>query len=199
MHNKTRRRNTRISTKALTIPQLKHAFDYIEQYASAKPSIPDFQKEWKKVFNRPIQKEHAESYLKFAGTKPLRRFRGGGGPGVYAGQGMLPGAVTDSGLRPYGAFQEYVSSGFEVGVPAMSNQVMCEQGIVGPQGPLPGGVLSGGGSGGSSKRRKTLRRIRGGQFPQSTNPTSILQDISTAWKGLPLPASPSPIDNPYLK
>jgi hypothetical protein len=190
------RRNRHSLSKSLTIPQLKNAFDYIEKYGKGRPSVGDFQKEWKKVFGRPIEKDHADSYLKFIQTKPLRHYRGGN-PGVFAGQGMIQGA-SDNGLRPYGVFQEYISSGFEVGIPAMSSQVMCEKGIVGPQGPAPTG-MSGGRALRIMRRSTRKRNVSGGNFPQSSNPTSLLHDISTAWKGLPLPASPSAIDNPYLK
>jgi hypothetical protein len=187
----------------LTIPELKQAFDYIESFAKDKPSLKAFQDEWKKVFNRPIQAEHAKAYLDFtlkSGTRKLRKYRGRGGaegPGVFAGQGMLPDQVTDTGLRPYGFFQKYVSDGFDIGIPQMSSQVMCEKGIIGPQGPLPSAPLVS--SGGGKRKKRTLRKIRGGRFPASMNPTSLLQDIATAWRGETLPASPSPIDNPYLK
>jgi hypothetical protein len=192
----------------LTIPELKQAFDYIESFAKDRPSLKEFQEEWKKVFNRPIMAEHAKAYLEFTvknaatGTRKLRKYRGRGGaevPGVFAGQGLLPGDVTADGLRPYGIFQKYVSDGFEIGIPQMSSQVMCEKGIVGPQGPLPSAPLVGGAAAASQKRKRTIRKVRGGRFPQSMNPTSLLQDIATAWRGETMPASPSPLDNPYLK
>ena len=201
---KTRKTNAARKAPVLTIPELKMAFDYIELFAKSSPSVEDFQREWKRVFHRPIYKEHAESYLKFVEEaeqhrRPvLRKYRGRGGgegPGVFAGQGLVADAVTESGLRPYGIFQKYVADGFDIGIPQMSSQIACQQGLQGPQGPLPSAPMDGGRRRGS---KRTLRKIRGGRFPESMNPTSLLQDIAIAWRGEQLPASPSALDNPYL-
>ncbi len=191
------RSNRKKSTAPLTIPQLKKAFDYIEEYAATmKPSIADFQKEWVKVFGRKISEDNVSAYLDFIANRKtgLRKFRGGAAPGLITGQGLIAGAVTDSGLRPYGIFQEYIGSGFEVGVPAMASQEMCATGFVGPQGPAPT-VVNGGRR---REAKRTLRRIRGGRFPFSTSPPSFSQNIFTQMRGQPLAPSDSAIENPYI-
>jgi hypothetical protein len=179
----------------MTIPQIKTAFDYISQYImSEKPSVAEFKKEWKKVFHREMDDDNAKSYIEFVMKKPvagrkLRKFRGGAEPGLVTGQGLVAGAVTDSGLRPYGVFPEYVASGFEVGIPEMSSKELCGN-VLGQQGPIPTAPSGG---------KRTLRRVRGGRFPFSTAPPSFTQNILTSFRGQELPASGSPIENPYIR
>jgi hypothetical protein len=197
------------ASDALTIPQLKQAFDYIEDFASGAPDVEDFMREWRRVFHRPIEREHASAYLDFVARESRRRtlrvHRGGAEPGVYAGQGLIPGAVTPEGLRPYGAFPSYVASGFEVSIPIPAQGTACAAGLpgLGPQDAVPAvpavPATTGGARGRAAGREKrTLRRHRGGRIPFSTAPPSALQNMATLFRGQPMPPSASPIENPYL-
>ena len=103
------------------------------------------------------------------------------------GQGMIPGQVTETGLKPYGAFPTYVSSGFEVGIPEPASRQACALGVSG-LGPQDGGAAA-------ARKKRTLRKLRGGRIPFSTAPPSFMQNVATAWRGQQLPPSSSPIDN----
>jgi hypothetical protein len=187
------RKHTRASD-ALTIPQLKQAFDYIEDFASSRPDIKIFLKEWKKVFGRPLEEEQGRAYIEFiskSNKRILRSHRGGSMLDTSTGQGMIPGQVTETGLKPYGAFPTYVSSGFEVGIPEPASRQACALGV-GGLGPQDGGARA---AAAAARKKRTLRRLRGGRIPFSTAPPSFMQNAATAWRGQPLPPSSSPIDN----
>ena len=109
---------------SMTIPQLRKAFDHIENYTmsllsrekDAKRRRSAFQDEWMKVFHRSIDDKAADAYLQFESKKAkksgkTRRMRGGGA--------ALAGAPLDYSTRPgiygvYGTFPEYISAGFSI-------------------------------------------------------------------------------------
>lgn len=87
-----------------------------------------------------------------------------------------------------------------------SRCVAEDQGLMQQETSLPGSAGALFIKGGSTRRRKGLafarKTMRGGNAPlaaafrplSAENPTTVGQDIQTAWKGMPLPASPSPTD-----
>lgn len=104
----------------MTIPQLRKAFDHIEDYTMAlimrekdvKKRRQMFQDEWRKVFHRDVDDKAADAYLAFEAKKTksskTRKMRGGA---------ALAGAPLDYSTRPgiygvYGTFPEYISGGF---------------------------------------------------------------------------------------
>jgi hypothetical protein len=124
MKKNTRKTNTFKKRTALSIPELKHAWDEIHKCThdilkEGKPiekQIKDFQKMWKKIFHRPVSSESAEAYLRIKrqssshkmGQKTRRKMKGGAGP--------LAGAPLDSTLQPgvygsHGSFPAYQTSG----------------------------------------------------------------------------------------
>ena len=124
MKKNTRKANTFKKRSALSIPELKHAWDEIHKCThdilkEGKPigqQIKDFQKMWKKIFHRPVSSESAEAYLRIKrqssshkmGQKTRRKMKGGAGP--------LAGAPLDSTLQPgiygsHGSFPAYQTSG----------------------------------------------------------------------------------------
>ena len=89
-----------------TIPELRRAFEHIEQVGQHLCRLPtgkaiaEFQKEWRKTFHRDLSKQAAEAYLDHVKKehssssktkRKTRRLRGGG---------SLVGAPLDYTLRP---------------------------------------------------------------------------------------------------
>jgi hypothetical protein len=193
-----------------TIPQLRKAFDHIEKIAKQGVSLETFQKEWTKVFSHEIDVEAAQSFLQFHSKKgKTRKMKQKGGSAPLAGAPLdfttRPGTYD----TPYGSFLEYISSGFNFYDKINQDSFVptqCGKENITPQ--LAANMGSNKVGGG-----KTRRRQRGGAFPSlselataltfrpipSTQPTSVLQDAQTAFKGQTLPPSPSPADGtpPY--
>jgi len=188
--------------KTMSIPQLRKAFEYMENFASGGvKSTEDIQKEWKNVFGgKGITKEQAKSYLN---EYKNRKQDGGASPGLYTAAGSIPGQITPGGYDVYGSYPKYLMSGFGVGVPINSQTQLCGKAEVSST-PLPdtGSNLVGGARkqrGSKSKTRKagknTRKTLRGGnRMPEATNPTSALQDAATAFRGQPMGSSPSAVD-----
>jgi hypothetical protein len=187
---------------AMTIPQLRKAFERMEQFAGGAKSAEDVQREWKKIFGgKGITKDQAKSYLNE--YKQGGRQSGGTAPGLYTAAGSIPGQATDGGYDVYGSYPKYLMSGFDVGVPRMSAGDLCGKAAVAST-PLPGmgSNLVGGGqrrkgkktrkAGKGKKLRKTLRG--GNRLPEATNPTTALQDAGTYFRGQQMGASPSAAD-----
>jgi hypothetical protein len=106
--------------KPLSIPELRTAFDALDQEArrilregSADKQVKEFQAVWKRIFHRPVSAEAAEGYLavKRAGRTPRNGTRKQKG-----GAGALAGAPLDYMTRPgvdgaHVSVPQYVSSG----------------------------------------------------------------------------------------
>jgi len=125
----TRKRHLRKSVKhheeALTIPELRRAFEHIEEYAMAHMSdVKGLQEEWKKVFYKDLDKESALAYLEHVKTLPkkakaLRKTRSTKGGAALAGAPLeymtRPGIyLTQGGIdeNSYAQVPKYVASGF---------------------------------------------------------------------------------------
>jgi hypothetical protein len=118
----TRRKIKNSDPAVLSIPELRRAFEYIEEYAMRHPTdIKAFRQEWKKVFYKDVDTKSAEEYLRHireSKPKALRRsktIKGGavltGAPLDYttrAGIYITPGIDNGS----YAQVPKYVASGF---------------------------------------------------------------------------------------
>ena len=118
MAKKSRTHKLKKSGKALSIPQLRKAFDHIDAWVehhvrkgSVQNLVPAFQAEWKKTFHREVDAKAAEAYLSLKQhSKPrvTRKLK------QHGGGAALSGAPLDYSTRPgvygvYGNFPEYVS------------------------------------------------------------------------------------------
>ena len=195
--NSTRkRRDTKSKAKIMTIPQLRKAFEEINNETTkilAKhpindESISSFQKSWKKIFGKIIDTSTAESYLRLQGKakkrgKTYKKQKGGAapldymlGPGIDGSQGTIQGV--------HGSFLPYVSSGLsfydDINKIAMDSD--CGKVDITPQVAFDMGSNKVGGDG---------RAIA------SSVPTSISQDIQSMILGKQLPESPDPLKTTY--
>jgi hypothetical protein len=107
-------------SSSMTIPQLRKAFDHIENYTLAllrresdkKKQRKAFQEEWMKTFHRSIDEKAADAYLQFEGKKSKKKTTK-----KQRGGAALAGAPLDYSTRPgiygvYGEFPAYISGGF---------------------------------------------------------------------------------------
>lgn len=136
MVRKTRKHST---SKVQTIPQLRRLFENIEAFVDtriqkrqAKDSlIREFQKEWKRLFMKEIQKKDAVAFIE-SRTKPTKTLRharkeGGGAlagaPLNYttrSGEYLAPQSVPVNGQLPksnmygggYGSYVDYINAGY---------------------------------------------------------------------------------------
>lgn len=229
------------SSGILSIPELREAYEHVERVARnlthgggavSAESVETFREAWDEAFGKPITAQDAGAYLNFVAagpattvpgnqkgsrngkTRKLTRQRGGMAPLDYQTRAGIDGV--------YGNFPPYVSRGFEVGVPQISQQTLCGKvdttpqvtEMIGSNKPLQNG--GGGGAVAKSKNngrttrsrranrrtnsRTNRRTLKGGSnLILSTNPTSVIQDMSRAWHGQILPLSPSPVDTAFEK
>lgn len=200
-NNKTRKQRKGVQT----IPQLRKAFDHIEDVAKRGVSLSDFQAEWKKTFHHELDDAAGMAFLTFhkKSKGKTKKMRGGAAP--------LAGAPLDYTTRPgtyetpYGSFLDYIGSGFSFYDKINTNSIVptqCGKENITPQLAADMGSNQVGGS--ANKKTQTRRKQKGG-FPSlsefatalsfrpitATVPTSPLHDAQMGWKGQPLPASPS--------
>jgi hypothetical protein len=65
MVNKTRKLR-KDTSKALTIPELRRAFNHVDSFVEkSKPSVAAFRKEWKKTFGKDVSESAAKDYLAY--------------------------------------------------------------------------------------------------------------------------------------
>ncbi len=225
------------SRSLLSIPQLRKAFESVQAVAHDltkdgklnKDAVSEFTKIWHKEFGKPISAESAEEYLKHlqsmgpvslssksgsSGSTRKRTLKGGASP-IAATAAPLDYKTEPGVYGTYGNFPAYVSGGFEVGVPRISQLegwgrvdttplVSTTIGSNQAGGSVSTGVeqTTGGGHTGGRKKRapNKTRRLRpgrrrgGGQLVLNTNPTSVLKDAVSYWHGQALPPSPAAVD-----
>ena len=207
----------------MSIPALRKAFENIQEKAielSSKSidtgSIKEFTHIWAKEFGKPITDESAKTYLehiKEMGLSKKRTIKGATrkqrGGEQRGGAAPLDHQTAPGIYGTYGNFLPYVAGGFEVGVPRISQLEGWGRVDTTPQVPRDIGEgalnpLKGGGKRGNGKRNKTRRlkprsgnrRQKGGdRILLSTNPTTVVADGVSYWKGQSLPPSPSPLDH----
>ena len=202
----------------MSIPQLRKSFDHMERFTLSLLRGPTkdvvarrkaFQKEWLKVFKRPVDDKAADAYLLFEarkGKKKTRKQRGGaplgGAPLDYS---MGPGVMQTQGGQ-YGSFPAYIDSGFDSYATKINQDSITSQ--CGQVDTTPKMAADLGSNQVSQKGGKRSRRVRKqmGGFPTlaefgtaltfrpllANNPTTALYDAQMYSKGLPMPASPSP-------
>ena len=104
------RKTKNVAGKAMTVPQLRRAFEHIDQFVAKKSTdVEAFRKEWKKTFGKEVSKAASEDYLKFVKSKKSQRGGSGSSSMSPASIGYDMRAGTDT---PYGSFNKYVSDGF---------------------------------------------------------------------------------------
>lgn len=134
-NKKTRKNHSKKNEGIMSIPELRHSFEHIEEYVttmlikgeSHSDLVKGLRKEWRGVFHKELGKKEAEDYIehlrsvkKHTKRKTLRK-SGGAAP--------LSGAPLDyttrAGLYPapgegYGIYTKYVNDGFWNPQPARS-------------------------------------------------------------------------------
>jgi len=219
-HTQKKRRSSSSSgakkMDVLTIPELRRAFNYIEDYGQTlvkKPTaqaVASFQDEWQKVFKKEIDHKAAAAYIahlkdlvqhapKHAPkhTRKHRKHRGGaaaldGAPLMHtdrAGVYISPGVNQGS----YALVPAYVDKGF------WNPEQAHQYDPVPYQTSYPTRVPFGMGSnqvGGMAPLDQafSLSAVNQAMFRPvpSSVPPSLGQDATTAWNGQPLGASPDP-------
>jgi len=207
---KTRKsKQTRSSSKVLSIPQLRTAFHHIETFLNAQLKngkaktddvVRTFRKEWRKVFKKDLSAGAARSYIQHMRQKFT----------MSGGSHQLMSAPVNHTLQPgaygtYGAFPDYVSKGFSVGIPEPGIQAECGVKNFSPNIPADMGSNQAGGLRRSRRSTRRNRKQRGGlnvltgapyaaemrPFIAQTPPT-YQAGIQDAIKGLPAEPSGDP-------
>jgi hypothetical protein len=137
MVRKTRRHVSKKQTGVFSIPELRRAFEHIEEFVDNKVAqreskdqiIKDLQKEWSRTFHKDLDKKSADAFVSDRLTKtPSRRKtlrkRGGAAPldhttraGIYLAPGQIPDKaghlpLSDGGKSNFGSYVQYVNKGF---------------------------------------------------------------------------------------
>jgi len=200
----TRRRNPKaLSARALTIPELKSAFESVdaETHKLLKAGLPQaeqtkkFQAIWKSHFHRAVSKEAAESYLQVKRATGIRPVVKKGTRKMKGGAGALAGAPLDHMTGPgvsgsYGSFPAYQAQGLSFYNTINQSGIAQECGTkdftpnvpetIGSNEALKGGGMS------------DLLHVTENRPIASAAPPGVLQDIQQYWQGRPLGASPAP-------
>ena len=182
--------------KAMTIPELKHAFDSLEQEThtilkekvGSAEHVRKFQGAWKRIFHRPVSAKAAESYLQIKRSAPAR-----GKTRKQKGGAALAGAPLDFTTRPgidgvHGSFPAYQAQGLsfydKVNQEGMYQE--CGTKDITPLVPVSIGSNQVGGQLGNLTHATMYKGI------QSSSPPSPLQDAQSWLQGRPLGPSPAP-------
>ena len=213
----------------LTIPELREAYEKIMALITSELSksagkvsgalLKDVQDSWKTYFGKELEDDYAKSLVDYMNSEMSRKKnsrktlsnRNRSRSRKSQNGGMAPlDYHTRAGIAGvYGVFPPYVGSGFEVGVPQISQATLCGKvdttpavtAMIGSNQPLQNG-------GKRSTRRRTLGRrsssrkntAGGASIILSTNPTTVVQDIVRGWNGqIPAASSPSPVDTAFEK
>ena len=216
----------------LTIPELREAYEKIMALITSELSksggkssdalLKDVQDAWKTHFGKTLEADSAKSLIEYMNSEMSRKKNarktlsnrnrsrksqnGGMAPLDYHTRAGIAGV--------YGVFPPYVGSGFEVGVPQISQATLCGKvgttpsvtAMIGSNQPLQNGGKR------STRLRSTRRRTLGRRSSSrkntaggasiilSTNPTTVVQDIVRGWNGqIPAASSPSPVDTAFEK
>jgi hypothetical protein len=200
----------------MTIPQLRKSFDHMEQFSTSllrkgsKDMVAKrkaFQKEWLRVFKRPVDTKAADAYLMFEAKRSgSRKQKGGaalsGAPLDYTDR---PGLVQEG---PYAAFPAYLDKGLDAYATKFNQDSISSQcGKIDTTPKIASDMGSNEVSqkGGKRGRSRKIRKQMGGlptlsEFgtalsfrPLLANtPTTALYDAQMYAKGQSLPPSPAP-------
>ena len=129
----------------LSIPELRHAFEHIEEFGrkcaasvhakktTKNAAAASYAKEWKKTFGRALPSKSAMASIEhYMSLSPGGKQKGGMAPinssglqpGIYAAP-TLPGQTDAAGYTAHGSFLPYVEKGFGVGIPQDGLASMC--------------------------------------------------------------------------
>ena len=198
----TRKLKVTKKRNALTIPELKHAWDEIHKFThdilkEAKPmaeQVKDFQKCWKKIFHRPVSSESAEAYLnvmRLSHTRRMgrktRKMKGGAMP--------LAGAPLDSVTQPgvygtHGSFPSYQSNGLGF-YDTINKQGMFQECGIKDITPVVGESIGSNQAGGGIRDIMSIAPYSAMMGDKSAVPGPI-QNATLALKGLPTDRSAGP-------
>lgn len=191
-----KKRATKKVSKPLSLGGLRKALEHIKGCAG-KMGVPEFQKEYKKVFHKNISSKDAKAYIQSLKTS---RQSGGAAPLHYE--------LQAGGVTPYGSYPAYLTGGF--GFANVSSTLGQAGGVskFPSPGPNSGSNLVGGAKGKRVTRRngKVNNQNGGGlldvtlsnvaevfsrPFPSAV-PATIGNDVQMLTKGLPGFDSPRP-------
>jgi len=196
----------------MTIPQLRKSFDHMERYSTTllhrskgKDMVAKrraFQKEWLRVFKRPVDDKAADAYLMFESKRSGSRKQHGGAAlaGAPLDYTVRPGLVQEG---PYAAFPAYLDKGLDAYATKFNQDSISSQcGQVNTNPKIPADM--GSNQVGGRRRSRRMRKQMGG-FPTisefatalsfrpllASNPTTSLFDAQMAFKGAQPPPSPA--------
>jgi hypothetical protein len=182
---KTRRTKLSKRSGAMTIPELKRAFDKVEakvlsmRTLSMSEQVKQFQGTWKETFGREIEKSAAEAYLKVKMSEKPKKMTRKAKKTMKGGAAPIAGAPLDYQTRPgvdgpFVSYPAYLSGGLAGYDNFNQFAYKADCGVKDITPSLPAGL-------GSNQA--------GGSIP-----ASFFQDVATAYSGAPLPSSPAPED-----
>lgn len=202
----------------MTIPQLRKSFDHMERYSTTllhrskgKDMVAKrraFQKEWLRVFKRPVDDKAADAYLMFeskrSGSRKHRQNGGAALAGAPLDYTVRPGLVQEG---PYAAFPAYLDKGLDAYATKFNQDSISSQcGHVDTTPKISADMGSNEVSqkGGRRNRSRRMRKQMGG-FPTisefatalsfrpllASNPTTAMFDAQMAFKGTQPPPSPA--------
>ncbi len=182
--------------RALSIPELKAAFDALEQetvrilrQGTADAQLKEFKAAWQRIFHRPVSTAAAESYLAVKRTAPRRNTTRKGNKSQMGGA-ALAGAPLDYMTRPgldgvYASVPKYLSSGLDfyntINQTAMSKD--CGVVDITPKVPITIG---------------SNEVMKGGAPPATGNPPTPMNAAKLYWSGKPVGPSPDPSESTKL-
>jgi len=200
--NKTRKQKKEKveKQKVLTIPMLRKAFEHIDmetrkilaKHPINEESISEFQKTWKNTFGKVIDSKTAESYLVLyskgnKASRKTKKMRGGSAPVDYMLRPGLDGT--------HGSYLPYVSKGLDFygDINNIAMDADCGKVNITPTISASMGSNQVGAGFNEFIYGLTSRPI------PSSNPPSVLRDFQDRSMGLPLGASPKPIETHYQR
>lgn len=186
--------------KPLTIPELRGAFDTIDKKVEKlrgldkQTQISEFKKSWKSIFGRDVSHKAVEAYLHVKlsenrSKKATRKMKQKGGAMPLAG------APLDYQLRPgidgpYGNYPAYVEKGLTFYDSINQIGMKAECGVKDFTPTIPKDMGSNQAGGADPSLRDFASAMTFKPF-DSTVPSSVFQDMRTAYLGKDLPPSPA--------
>jgi len=191
--NSTKKKNTK-STKVMTVPQLRKAFETIEHKSNHIHSVAEFQEVWKSVFHKSIDSKAAQAYLqmKKKSSRKTRRNKNKQSGGQSGGVAPLDYTTGPGVNGTHGNFLPYISSGFgfynQINNIAMDSD--CGKQNITPtiSSDMGSNKVTSGGS---------LNELLSQRIIPSQSPPTPLQDFLDNNRGMKLGASPDPLQTPY--
>lgn len=197
---------TNAKAKAITVPELRRAFEHIHTFLHKGATTQAFRKEWKKVFGTELSEKAASDYLAFVEADKGKKQKQRGGA-----QTMSPAALGYDMTNPGTASQApsvpaYVAGG--MAPPADSVYATCGQNKFLPPAASMGSAAL---KGGRRKTRKSKKQGGGGlslssafaEFAQRPfamgAPPGMGNDMTMLAKGYNSLSSPRPeLNNPFV-